>query len=139
MSEQKHRQCWKCRGHGEVRFLLFFKRDCPTCHGTGFVRVFPTVTFSRPLLTNYRRSLSNSFPPSPQPQPKPKKLVVPPSHHPANPQWRNNPMNPNSPLNPNNPLNPLSTRNPHNPHNPFNHNSPHHPLNRNNPIHRHRR
>ena len=135
--ELKQLSCFNCSGEGETRVLLFFKKTCETCGGTGVVWRCPDALKANHIqpisLTglskrgSFQNPIKTATPVLKQKQPQ--GPPVPPPWDSRNPNVLN-PMHPRSPYNPNNPNSPLNPSNPRNPNNPMNPNSPMNPRNK---------
>jgi len=120
---KKTETCWNCYGDGEVRFMLFFKRDCPVCGGKGKVKKPEKLNYTpiSKIKTGIPHKSYASIPTATlksrqdiEDEKKRKHDIYAASIITQRRNSLSNPMNPNSPLNINNPHNPISPRNPHN-------------------------
>ena len=130
------RACFNCSGEGRTSFLLFFKKDCDVCGGSGTVwrcpDEFKAAHINLLSYTGSRITSSLNLKQPLQPLGKKTKPLVPTPLPPWDARNPNvlNPMHPRSPYNPNNPNSPLNPSNPRNPNNPMNPNSPMNPNNK---------
>lgn len=133
----EQRNCFNCGGEGQTRVLLFFKKDCEVCGGSGIVWRCPDefkASHITPisLTGNLNATSFTNFNKPGQSVGKQTKPLVPPPLPPWDARNPNvlNPMHPRSPYNPSNPNSPLYPSNPRNPMNPMNPSSPMNPKNK---------